>query len=355
MQVYKVGGAVRDHLMGIVPKDVDWVVIGETEDSMLSAGFSRVGSAFPVFLHPETKDEYALARKERSTGAGYNDFEVKVSGVTLEEDLSRRDLTINAIAMSEAGEIIDPFNGRDDLDNRVLRHVSDAFQEDPVRVLRIGRFLARYGPGWSVAPETRRLVTTMVDAGALTSLTGERVWKEISRGLEEPYPFLMIRWLQLCGLFELPSFADYSGIKNGFMSCLTDSCGKEVGFNVKFALVFAREWVKDEAKRSCIPLETRQVAEGVYHMRQKNYGDYAEWPVSDKFALLKSLTKKDVVRQQVFEALAIEDSVTGYVIERDYSVIANVDTKAITSSMPPGPAVKTAIEDAQLTALKSLY
>lgn len=355
MKVYKVGGAVRDHLMGVVPKDVDWVVIGESEDSMLAAGFSRVGAAFPVFLHPDTKEEYALARKERSTGEGYHDFEVSISGVTLEEDLSRRDLTINAIAMSPSGEIFDPFDGRDDLDNRVLRHVSAAFAEDPVRVLRIGRFLARYGPGWSVAPETRRLVAQMVDNGALNALTGERVWKEISRGLEEPYPFLMIRWLQLCGLFDLPSFADYSGIKNGFMSCLTDSCGKEVGFNVKFALVFARNWVKDEAKLSCIPLETRQVAEGVYDLRQQNYGDYTSWTVIEKFKLLKSLSKKDVVRHQVFEALVIEDSVTGFLIERDYAHITSVDTKIITSTMPPGPSVRVAIEAAQLNALYALY
>jgi tRNA nucleotidyltransferase (CCA-adding enzyme) len=197
--IYLVGGAVRDLLMGLEHKDRDYVVVGASVDEMISAGFSRVGADFPVFLHPETGEEHALARREKKTGTGYLGFTSEFGvDVTLEEDLARRDLTANSMAMTETGEVIDPFAGQDDLRNKILRHTSDAFQEDPVRVLRLARFRARFGPEWVVAPETVALVAQMAKKGVLNELTAERVWKELSRALMEAHPRLFFDTLMEC-------------------------------------------------------------------------------------------------------------------------------------------------------------
>ena len=204
MKVYLVGGAVRDKLIGVPVKDCDYVVIGATVEHMLSQGFRQVGADFPVFLHPESGEEYALARRERKTGAGYNGFECEFGrDVTLEEDLFRRDLTMNALAMDDAGNIIDPYGGRKDLENGVLRHVSKHFSEDPVRILRVARFAARYG--FSIAEETLGLMAGMVAAGEFDSLTPERIWKEVSRAMTEEKPSLFWQTLQRTGgLGKLP-------------------------------------------------------------------------------------------------------------------------------------------------------
>lgn len=191
MQKFLVGGAVRDMLMGLYPKDKDYVVVGFTENDFLNMGYQRVGADFPVFLHPETGDEYALARREKKTGTGYLGFTSEFTpDVTLEEDLGRRDLTVNSMAMDEDDTVFDPFNGQDDLKNKVLRHTSNAFSEDPVRVLRMARFRARLGADWTVASETVALVSQMSNNGVLSELTAERVWKEMSRALMEPHPRL---------------------------------------------------------------------------------------------------------------------------------------------------------------------
>ena len=202
MQTYMVGGAVRDALLGLPVNDRDWVVVGATPDEMALAGYLPVGRDFPVFLHPETREEYALARTERKTGRGYHGFAFHADpGVTLEDDLARRDLTINAIAQDEAGTIIDPFHGRADLQARVLRHVTDAFREDPVRILRLARFAARFAD-FSVAPETMQLMREMVEAGEADALVAERVWQELSRGLMEDTPSRMFEVLRACGALE---------------------------------------------------------------------------------------------------------------------------------------------------------
>ncbi len=199
MRCYIVGGAVRDELLGLPVKDRDWVVVGETSKTMLARGFRQVGRDFPVFLHPETHEEYALARTEKKTGRGYTGFTVHASpDITLEEDLARRDLTINAIARAQDGRLIDPHGGRNDLEARVFRHVGPAFAEDPVRILRLARFSARY-PDFSVAPETIALMRNMVAAGEIDHLVPERVWQEISRGLMEIRPSRMIVVLRECG------------------------------------------------------------------------------------------------------------------------------------------------------------
>lgn len=201
MQIYKVGGAVRDRLLGRPVSEIDWVVVGASAEQMLEQGFRPVGADFPVFLHPQTGEEYALARTERKSGRGYGGFTFHASPeVTLEEDLTRRDLTVNAMAEDEQGRLIDPYGGEQDLQARILRHVSPAFAEDPLRVLRVARFAARYAPlGFRVADETLALMRQLAESGELSHLTAERSWKEISRALMEPRPDVFIQVLRECG------------------------------------------------------------------------------------------------------------------------------------------------------------
>ena len=199
MKTYIVGGAVRDQLLGLPVQDRDFVVVGATPENMIAQGFRPVGKDFPVFLHPRTNEEYALARTERKTAPGYRGFTFHAApNVTLEEDLARRDLTINAMAIDEHGTLIDPFNGQQDLQDRLFRHVSDAFAEDPVRVLRIARFAARF-PEFTVAPETALLMRQMVESGETDALVPERVWQEFARGLMESTPSRMFAVLRSCG------------------------------------------------------------------------------------------------------------------------------------------------------------
>ena len=202
MKTYLVGGAVRDRLLGRPVGDRDWVVVGSTPEAMRAAGFQPVGQDFPVFLHPQTHEEYALARTERKSGHGYHGFTFHTSPeVTLEEDLARRDLTINAMAEGPDGEVIDPCGGQADLQARVLRHVSPAFAEDPVRILRLARFAARFDD-FTVAPETLALMRHMVDTGEVDHLVAERVWQELSRGLMEAHPSRMFEVLRACGALQ---------------------------------------------------------------------------------------------------------------------------------------------------------
>jgi tRNA nucleotidyltransferase (CCA-adding enzyme) len=224
MKIYMVGGAVRDRLLGRAVHDIDWVVVGATPEQMTARGFQPVGKDFPVFLHPETHEEYALARTERKSGMGYRGFAVHTSpDVTLEEDLARRDLTINAIAApadwASAAAVFDPYHGQADLQAKVLRHVTDAFREDPVRILRVARFAARF-TDFTLAPETLALMREMVAAGEVDHLVPERVWQEISRGLMEEKPSRMFELLRACGalqvllpelnrLWGVPQRADY--------------------------------------------------------------------------------------------------------------------------------------------------
>ena len=203
MKTYLVGGAVRDALLGITGADRDWVVVGSTPEAMVALGFTPVGKDFPVFLHPQTHEEYALARTERKTAPGYKGFVVHASPeVTLEEDLARRDLTINAMAQTDDGSVVDPFGGQRDLQNKVLRHVTDAFREDPVRILRVARLAARY-PDFSVAPQTMALMQDMVRAGEVNALVSERVWQELAKGLMAKQPSRLLQVLRECGALHV--------------------------------------------------------------------------------------------------------------------------------------------------------
>lgn len=253
MQVYLVGGAVRDQLLGHPYHEKDYVVVGATPEQLLAQGFQPVGKDFPVFLHPETKDEYALARTERKSGHGYHGFEFFTDvSVTLEEDLIRRDLTINAIAMDDDGKIYDPYHGHDDLNHKILRHVSDAFAEDPLRVLRVARFAARYHQyGFKVADETLELMQQLSDSGELKALTAERVWKETSRALMEKDADVYFEVLRACGalkvlfpeldaLYGVPQRPEYHpeidcGIHT--MMSLQQACKANYSLDVRFAVL----------------------------------------------------------------------------------------------------------------------
>ena len=236
MKVYAVGGSVRDELLGHPSADRDWVVVGADPGKMAALGYRAVGADFPVFLHPETHEEYALARTERKTAPGYKGFRFHASpDVTLEEDLRRRDLTINAIARGEDGTLVDPFGGAEDLRRGILRHVSEAFAEDPVRILRVARFAARFG--FAVAPETMALMQGMVRSGEADHLVPERVWQELARGLQEKEPARMIAVLRECGALArtLPEVDSQSARDDGALLAARLAASTAYGLPVRFA------------------------------------------------------------------------------------------------------------------------
>ncbi len=265
-QMYLVGGAVRDALLGLPVQDRDWVVVGATPKSLIDKGFQPVGKDFPVFLHPVTHEEVALARTERKTGSGYHGFQFHTDpDVTLEQDLARRDLTINAMALAEDGSLIDPYGGQRDLAARILRHVSPAFAEDPVRILRLARFAARFGD-FSVAPETMALMRRMVDAGEADALVAERVWQELSRGLMERHPARMIEILRDCGALAriAPELARLFGVPQ------PEAHHPEIDTGAHLLLVLA------ECARIDAPLPVRYAS--LCHDLGKGTTPEAEWP-----------------------------------------------------------------------------
>ena len=282
-RVYLVGGAVRDALLGREPAERDWVVVGGTPKQLLDAGYRQVGADFPVFLHPETGEEYALARKERKRGHGYHGFAVDFDpGVTLEEDLQRRDLTINAMARDDGGRLIDPCGGARDLERRVLRHVSPAFREDPLRILRVARFAARFaGLGFRVHPATAELMTAMTASGELAHLAPERVWAEIAGAMGEPTPSAFVTVLRDCGalaallpevdeLFGIPQPARYHPeIDTGrhVLLALDEAARRARGARVVFALLL-HDLGKALTPRGEWPSHVRHEARGVPRVRE---------------------------------------------------------------------------------------
>jgi tRNA nucleotidyltransferase (CCA-adding enzyme) len=264
MKIFAVGGSVRDKLLGLDTKDRDYVVIGATPQQMIDAGYKAVGADFPVFLHPETKEEYALARTERKVAPGYAGFQFHAAPeVTLVEDLRRRDLTINAMAVDDHGALVDPYGGKKDLDQKLLRHVSDAFIEDPVRVLRVARFAARFAPlAFHVADETMTLMRAMVANGEVDHLVPERVWQELARGLMEATPSAMFAVLTECGATAriLP---EMELTDSDVMSALDYSAHENLQLEARFAVLVHH---LDEAKirtlseRIRVPAECRDLA-----------------------------------------------------------------------------------------------
>lgn len=263
MQIYLVGGAVRDQLLGYPVYDRDWVVVGATPQQMLDKGFTPVGSDFPVFIHPKSHEEYALARTERKSGKGYKGFQYHASpDVTLEQDLIRRDLTINAMAQAGDGTLVDPYNGQQDLANKKLRHVSPAFSEDPLRVLRVARFAARYAHlGFEVADETIALMQQLASTDELSHLTAERVWKELERALAEPSPEVFIQVLALSQAFEA-LFSDLSAILSVDTEQLKQTLAAVSQSTVRFAILQTlahqsqpAEQAQQQIKASCARLK----------------------------------------------------------------------------------------------------
>jgi tRNA nucleotidyltransferase (CCA-adding enzyme) len=356
MKTYAVGGAVRDALMGRPVTDRDWVVVGAAPADMIRAGFKPVGRDFPVFLHPQTHEEYALARTERKTAPGYRGFVVHAApDVTLEQDLGRRDLTINAIAQAEDGVLIDPFGGARDIAARVLRHVSPAFAEDPVRILRVARFAARW-PEFTVAPETMALMRTMVDAGEADALVPERVMQELQRGLMEARPSRMLDVLFDCGLIARrhPELIADAARWQRTRNVLDQAAAVSRPWSVRFALI-ATAAASDFSRwlaRVRVDADAAELARLLVELRN----DLAAAP--DAEAMLRLIERADGLRRpDRFELLLIAahhlDAIEVECWRVARAVAAAVDAGAIAAALPSrdGAAIAAAVRSARLAEI----
>jgi len=399
MQTYLVGGAVRDELLGFAVKDKDYVVVGSSPEEMIALGYRPVGKDFPVFLHPHTRDEYALARTERKTAKGYKGFTVHASAeVTLEQDLARRDLTINAIAKDNNGQLVDPYNGLLDIQSKTLRHVSEAFAEDPVRILRAARFSARLTE-FKVAPETLVLMHKMTSDGEVDALVAERVWQELAKGLMEAKPSRMFDVLRACGalqrilpeldrLWGVPQPAqhhpeidcglhvmlviDYAASKNYSLSVRFAALLHDLGKGVTPTEILPRhvgheqrglELVKSVCSRLKVPNDCRELA----LMVAKYHGKLHQALLMQAPALLNFLIELDAIRQPArFNEflLACESDSRGRAGQENRATPAadlmlkmlvaalSVDAGLVASAYSEPEKIKLAVYDARLEALK---
>ena len=402
MQTYVVGGAVRDELLGFAVKDKDFVVVGSTPEAMLAAGFKPVGKDFPVFLHPKTHDEYALARTERKTAKGYKGFVVHASPeVTLEEDLARRDLTINAIAKDDAGKLIDPFNGLADIQAKILRHVSDAFAEDPVRILRAARFAARF-TDFNVAPATMILMRQMVEAGEVDALVSERVWQELAKGLMEEKPSRMFDVLRECGalqrilpelnrLWDVPQPAnhhpevdtgvhtmlvvDYAASQNFSLAIRFSALMHDLGKGTTPAEILPQHigheersfnLVREVCKRIKVPNDCKELAQIVAKFHGKLYQSLQMKPST----LLSFLIELDAIRQparfkdflKACEAdsrgrTGLENCATpaADLMVKVLEAASSIDAGAVAREFSEPEKIKTAVFGARLDAVNRLF
>jgi tRNA nucleotidyltransferase (CCA-adding enzyme) len=343
VKTYLVGGAVRDELLGLPVKEKDYVVVGSTPEEMERLGYKPVGKDFPVFLHPQTHEEYALARTERKSGRGYKGFTVHAApDVTLEEDLRRRDLTINAIAKAHDGTLIDPFGGRKDLERRLLRHVSDAFSEDPVRILRVARFAARFG--FEVAPETMELMKRMVASGETDYLVPERVWQEFAKGLMEREPQRMFEVLEACGLRRklLPEIASIRKLEGTLAQRFA-----QLAWPLKEAEV---EALCDRLK---VPGEVRELA----LLACRNHVALRASRLATPRALLELLKRSDAFRrpERFQDLLAVarrdEPIVDTSRLERAQAAAAAVDAGAIAAKASSPQEIAGLIDQARVDAI----
>ncbi len=368
MKTYLVGGAVRDRLLNYPVSEKDWVVVGATAEHLLDKGYQQVGKDFPVFLHPQSKEEYALARTERKTGRGYTGFHCYASpDVTLEEDLKRRDLTINAIAEDEHGNLIDPYGGQKDLADKMLRHVSAAFEEDPLRVLRVARFYARYCHlGFNIADETLELMRAMVARGELKDLVAERVWMEIHRVLGEQHPEVFYRLMDQIGGMEylVPEFAD-SALLEKAMKALQRLLDKTDELQCRFAGVYMH--LSESALRGwCetfrVPVEYRDLA----LMANRHFGAVTtnRSPAAER--LLGLLVSLDAFRRPdrfkrcllVCEAAAQAEQVgnsfqVGELLGKVYPVAALITARDVAPDLH-GKAIGDSIADHRIRAIGQL-
>ena len=294
MRIYLAGGAVRDQLLGLPVSERDWVVVGSRPERLIELGYQTIGRDFPVFLHPETKEEYALARTERKTGRGYHGFSFHAGPeVSLEEDLRRRDLTINAMARDEAGELIDPYGGRRDLEARILRHVSPAFDEDPVRVLRVARFAARFHEfGFQIADETLARMRSIAESGELDALTPERVFLELRRALMEPHPEVFVAGLAACGAWPsiFPWLPDTAAIER----TLRESARTKSPLAARFACL---SWHSRDVTAWCEAIRApRRLAQAARLLRRQ-FPAWLKLDLGDPSAVLALLESLDTVRR----------------------------------------------------------
>jgi len=363
MKMYKVGGAVRDQLLGLPVTDVDWVVVGASAQDMLDLGYRPVGADFPVFIHPTTGAEYALARTERKSGRGYGGFVFHASPeVTLEEDLLRRDLTINAMAEDDDGHIIDPYSGQADLNGRWLRHVAPAFAEDPLRVLRVARFAARYAPlGFRIAPQTLELMHTLSASGELQALTPERSWKEISRALMEPTPRVFFEVLTACGAQGV-LFPELKTVSNLNLSSLQLAAQTDQPLTVRWAsllLGLGEPAVLALSQRFKVPRECQELAQ----LSDRYAGQACQGVALGPQPLLDMLQAFDVYRRpQRFEefvqvcALALraqgqQPDPLATQLQDLAAAVRGVAVKPLIEAGFSGPALGEALKQARLHAV----
>lgn len=358
MQIYLVGGAVRDTLLGLPVKEKDWVVIGATPEEMIAQGYQAVGKDFPVFLHPTTHEEYALARTERKVGKGYKGFTFHAaSDVTLEEDLKRRDLTINAIAQTSAGELIDPYGGQADLKNKILRHVSPAFQEDPVRILRLARFSAKL-PSFKIHADTLALMRNMVKAGEVDALVAERVWQELARALMNSQPVLFFRALAACD--ALAALFPQININSEGMNALKRSTAITNSGPIRFAALLhdiSEKDVQSLCRRYRIPNDYSDLALLV----SRHGGVLHEMAHADAEQLLSFILSMDALRRpQRFRdflvALKASDpdfkTAVAEKIQHAIQAVKSVDTQPLQDQNLKGADFANALKKMRLAAIE---
>lgn len=351
LQVYVVGGAVRDDLLGRPAGDQDWVVVGASPEDMAARGFIPVGGDFPVFLHPDTKEEYALARTERKSGRGYKGFVFHAGPeVTLEEDLARRDLTVNAIARHADGTLVDPMGGVEDVRARVLRHVGEAFQEDPVRVLRLARFAARFAD-FTIAPETLALCRRMAAEGEVDALVPERVWREVSRGLMAAQPSRMLRVLQDAD--ALPRIAPELRLTDTLLSDLDRAADQGLALPGRYALLARGAQDPDAlAKRWRVPSECADHARLLRRVL-----DYAASDARDALAMLDLIESCDGLRKPERFLSLLDTAAVVVDTDRERLTLAlaqvrGVDAGAVARACAANPAeIKSRVREARLQAL----
>lgn len=374
METYLVGGAVRDKLLGIPVKDRDWVVVGTTPDEMMQAGYKTVGKDFPVFLHPKTHEEYALARTERKTGPGYHGFHFNTDvSVTLEEDLLRRDLTLNAIAEDANGKLIDPFNGQQDIIDKVLRHVSPAFVEDPVRVLRIAKFMARFSHlGFTLASSTTQLVREMVESGEVDNLVAERVWQEFNASLSSPEPHAFFTTMMHTNALPriMPELAQLLDATPEALDTLKIATELSDDPNIRFA-AFCAHFTNAKAseleqfcKRLRVPKATSELA-----LLSARYSEQAHQSTTlnakQMHSLLKSLDVtrrpdrfKDFLLAAQAHATAAEPSELEYPqanhLQHCAQSMASIDAALIAKNAADKSTIAPAIRLAEIAAIESM-
>lgn len=359
MKTYLVGGALRDRLLGLLVCERDWVVVGASPEDLLRLGYKQVGKDFPVFLHPKTGEEYALARRERKVAPGYAGFLFDTSPeVSLEEDLLRRDLTINAMAETPEGELIDPYRGREDLANKILRHVSPAFAEDPVRILRIARFAARYAErGFTIAPETQALMKEMVSSGEVNALVPERVFREFERALGEKTPAIFFQVLADCGALSL--LFPMIQLQGQGMKALKRAAESEYPPLVRFAALMhasSKKEIDTLCKTYRLPVEYRELARLVcgYSTKASQFPELTAEEILDILQALDAFRREERFNHFLKTCQTLEEqSFPGDSWQAVYQLAKQITVRDWLTPELKGPEISEKLREKRLTAIKN--